>query len=1287
MDFQLQPLASGQSNSKGFITLKTEVKPFLAVVRKNGQYAYLRLDDGSSLSLSNFDVAGLAIKEGLKGYIYGERGVWRPGDPIHLTLLLEDKEKRLPLGHPIILELTDPLGNLKAKLKTKHDAKSMYAFDLPTDPEDLTGVWKASIRIGQTVFQKSLKVETIKPNRLKSELTFEKTYLSASDINLKAQLNTKWLTGVKAGGLKAKFEIQLVPSPTLFKGYSNYIFTDFSKNFDFEPQTIFENTLDPNGEALINYKMSKLGKLNGASGFLKAVISGKVFERGGNFSIARFSIPYYPYRTYVGLSLPEGDSRGMLLTDKDHKIDIVTLNTDGQKVNRENISVTVYKMTWRWWWDQSNNKANYVGSELRKKVFTSKVSTVNGIGSVNFKINYPDWGRYYVKICDKDGHGAGKVIYMDWPGWASKGKKGLGSAFLNIETDKESYKVGDNIELLIPSTKAGKALVSIENGSKIIDKFWVDTKESNTKINLKATAEMTPNVYINTTLIQPHAQTENNLPIRLYGIKGVDIIDENTKLYPEISLPQELRPSSEVALNVKEKNGQPMVYSIAIVDEGLLDLTNYKTPKPWSYFYSKEGLGVKTWDLYNDVIGAFGGQIERLLAIGGSDYYEKNKKPKPNRFKSVAIYLGPFFLDKNQTKKHTFKLPAYIGSVRAMIVAGYDSRYGSSDKTVPVRQPLMVLGALPRVLGPGEKVKLPVSLLATEENIGTVRIKIKTNGVVKLEGSSSKTVNSQEIGDIFIDFDLEVMKQEGNGKIYIEAESNKGKASHEIEIQSRNPNPLSTKLFDKVLMAGEAFEYDLKAFGTAGTNSAVVELSTLKSAKIEHRLNYLINYPHGCLEQTVSKAFPQLYVGELVELDKKQKTKIEKNIKEALKKIIAFQTSDGAFTLWAGNSQFNYWLTNYAGHFMLECKNKGYAVDKRVLKKWQKFQRQQANIWQKNKVGYNDDFVQAYRLFTLALSGGRPLGLMNRFKESNPKNPFSKWRLAAAYTLIGQKSIARSIIENIGSDSPKPAQHFDYHYSTPLREVAMILETLTLLGDKTKAFSLANNINELLAQDRWLNTQEMAYALLATSKFLINTKTNSNIQVELKEKGQIQDINSTFQIVRQSVSPEGALNFKNKGKGIVYLRIIQRGRALEDLNKADNRGLAIKVAYFDSNNKLVDPKKVAPGTDLTATIAITHKGFKTYKNLALTQIFPSGWEILNTRLNKSGSSKQNFDYQDIRDDRVLTYFKLAKGQTKIFEVQVNTSFKGHYYLPATLVEDMYDNTVYAKTEGQWVEVN
>ncbi len=1288
LDFQLQPLASGQSDSEGFITLKTEIKPFLAVVKKNGQYAYLRLDDGSSLSLSNFDVAGLAIKEGLKGFIYGERGVWRPGDTIHLTLLLEDKEKRLPLGHPIVVELTDPLGNLKVKLNTQHNAKSMYAFNLPTESEDLTGVWKASIRIGQTVFQKSLKVETIRPNRLKSEMTFEKTYLSASDLNLKAELKTKWLTGVEAGGLKAKFDLQLVPSPTLFKGYSNYIFTDFSKNFDFKPQTIFESTLDPSGKASINYKMSKLGKLNRASGFLKAIISGKVFERGGNFSIARFSIPYYPYRTYVGLTLPEGDSRGMLLTDKNHKINIVTLNTDGQKVNRKNISVTVYKMTWKWWWDQSNNKANYVGSELRKKVFTSKVSTINGLGSVDFKINYPDWGRYYVKVCDEGGHCSGKVIYMDWPGWASKSKKGLGSAFLSIETDKKSYKVGENIELLIPSTQVGKALVSIENGSKIIDKFWVDTKKTNTKINLKATADMTPNIYINTTLIQPHAQTENNLPIRLYGIRGIDVIDENTKLYPEISLPQELQPSSEVVLNVKEKNGQAMAYSIAIVDEGLLDLTNYKTPDPWSYFYSKEGLGVKTWDLYSDVIGAFGGQIDRLLAIGGSDYYEKNKKPKPNRFKPVAIYLGPFFLDKNQTKKHTFKLPAYIGSVRAMIVSGYDSRYGSSEKTVPVRQPLMVLGSLPRVLGPGEKVKLPVSLLATEANLGNVRINVKTDGVVKLEGSASKTINIQEIGDKFIDFNLEVMKQEGHGKIYIEAESNKGKATHEIEIQSRNPNPLSTKLYDKILMVGEEFNYDLQAFGTAGTNSAVVEFSTLKSAKIEHRLNYLINYPHGCLEQTISKAFPQLYVGELVELDKKQKIKIENNIKEALKKIIAFQTGEGAFTLWTGNSQFNYWLTNYAGHFMIECKNKGYTVNKRVLKKWQKFQRQQANIWQKNKVGYNDDFVQAYRLFTLALAGGRPLGLMNRFKESNPKNPLSKWRLAAAYALIGQKSIAESIIKNISSESPQPTQHFEYHYSTPLRESAMILETLTLLGNKTQAFTLANNINETLSKERWLNTQEMAYALLATSKFLINTKTNTHIQVELKEKGQVQNINSTFQIVRQSVSPEGKLYVKNKGKGIVYLRIIQRGKALENLNKASSQGLAIKVAYFDSNNKPIDPKKVAPGTDLIAAIAVTHKGLKSYQNLALTQIFPSGWEILNTRLNKSsGSSKQNFDYQDIRDDRVLTYFKLGKGKTKIFGVQVNTSFKGRYYLPAILVEDMYDNTIYAKTEGQWVEVN
>ena len=188
---------------------------------------------------------------------------------------------------------------------------------------------------------------------------------------------------------------------------------------------------------------------------------------------------------------------------------------------------------------------------------------------------------------------------------------------------------------------------------------------------------MTPNIYAHVTLIQPHAQTLNDLPIRLYGVQSLSITDPATKLEPVIKMAAELRPEAPFTVKVSERSGKPMAYTLAVVEEGLLDLTRFKTPAPWSHFYAREALGIKTWDMYNEVIGAFGGNIERLLAVGGDDELKMPEEKEVNRFKPVVKFLGPFHLEAGKTATHSLEMPQYIGSVRTMVVAAKDGAYGS----------------------------------------------------------------------------------------------------------------------------------------------------------------------------------------------------------------------------------------------------------------------------------------------------------------------------------------------------------------------------------------------------------------------------------------------------------------------------------------------------------------------------------------------------------------------------------------------------------------------------------
>ncbi|RZK83603.1 MAG: hypothetical protein EOO98_17390, partial [Pedobacter sp.] len=340
------------------------------------------------------------------------------------------------------------------------------------------------------------------------------------------------------------------------------------------------------------------------------------------------------------------------------------------------VQIEVYKTQWRWWWEQDNQYtyANFTQNQYNKLVETHQVNLSNGKGNWNLRIDEPEWGRYLILVRDVNGgHVTGKSVYVDWPGWAQReqGANPTEASMLSFTANKEKFIVGEDITLTIPTGKDGRALISIENGSRVLKTFWIDTKAGQTQYKFKAEKDMAPNVFANITLLQPHAQTVNDLPIRMYGAIPLSVEDPQTILKPTIKMLDKIKPERENTITVGEQNGKAMTYTIALVDEGLLDLTRFKTPDPHGAFYAREGLGVKTWDLFDYVLGAWGGNLERILSIGGDGSINKNLNPaKANRFKAVVKFMGPFTVGKGESKTHKFKLPQYIGAVRAMVVAG-----------------------------------------------------------------------------------------------------------------------------------------------------------------------------------------------------------------------------------------------------------------------------------------------------------------------------------------------------------------------------------------------------------------------------------------------------------------------------------------------------------------------------------------------------------------------------------------------------------------------------------------
>ena len=1289
-DFQEEKIATLTTNGEGKIETDLLRKPFLLVANRGTERGYLKLSDGLSLSMSNFNTGGARVERGLKGFLYGERGVWRPGDDIHLNFILEDKEDNLPSDHPVVFELIDPSGNTKQRIVRTQSVDGFYNFKTQTLDADPTGNWTAKVSLGGAEFNKRIKIETVKPNRLKIDLDFGVERLTAGTSSVSGDLNVKWLSGAPARNLKAEFDLFLNPVNTTFKGYPNYSFDDEAKNFYQQPVQVFSGEVNDQGYTKVNVK---LGDVQNAPGALMATFKGKVFEPGGDFSIDQFSIPFYPYSSFVGVKKPAGDRRGQLVTGKTHQMSVVTLDAEGNNIDRKGLSFEVFKLGWRWWWDSNQNDiANYVGTNYKKPVITKTINTVGGKANVDVSINDREWGRYYIRVTDPvSKHATGTIAYFDWPGWADDNNRPGGASLLAFSTDKEDYNIGEKVKINIPSNSAGRALVSIENGSRVVVSYWVETGKGDTNFEFNTTEDMVPNAYVNTTLLQPHAQTKNDLPIRLYGVVPINVSNPKTKIHPEISLPKVLEPESDVTVRVSEKDGRAMTYTVAVVDEGLLDITRFDTPDPWQNFYARQALGVKTWDLFDEVTNAYNGELTRLLALGGDGTSVKPESAKANRFKPVVVHLGPFKLEAGKTATHTFDMPNYVGSVRTMVVAGKDGAYGKAEIATPVRKPLMVLGTLPRVIGPGETVKLPVSVFAMESSVKDVKVSVKGNALLKNSGSAEQSLTFDQIGDQIIDFELEVSENLGVGTVEIVATSGSERATYKVEIDVRSPNPPVTDVIAKALQAGETWSESFEQVGMAGTNTAQLELSVIPPIDLGKRLGYLTSYPHGCIEQTTSAAFPQLFLADIMELSSERTAEVEANVKAAINRIAKFQTAEGGFAYWPGQSDDDDWGTNYAGHFLIEAKDKGYNIPSNLFRNWQGYQAQRARNWV--RFGrYNDDLLQAYRLYTLALAQSPELGAMNRLREDSNLSLEAKWRLAAAYAVAGRVNVAKELI----ASEPKAAQAKSnyYYYGSQTRDNAMILETLGLLKMQNEGITLLREVANELSADRWMSTQTTAYALLAVIKFSGVNQTSKGLRSSyVLNTGAAQKLETAkpLKVIDIPVqgTKAGSVKVTNQGEGVLFARIIKTGQPLAGQETAAANGLSVKVTYTDRNGKSVDPSQLSQGTDFFAEVSVFNPGTKgVYENLALTQVFPSGWEILNDRLNEipGAATVQNFTYQDIRDDRVYTYFDLRPNERKTFRVALNSTYAGRFYLPTVGVQAMYDNTINARVPGQWVEV-
>lgn len=1279
-NYQMQEINAVSTNGQGMAQLKAKQNLAFIVAQSGNQYAYLKLDDNKALSLSNFDVGGSEVQKGLKGYIYTERGVYRPGDTIHTAFVLNDLDNPLPKDYPIKLKFTDARGKLVYDETKLQGINNMYTFSLPTKDTDPTGNWNAEINIGAVTFNKIIKVASVKPNRLKINLDFKDDILSANT-PVKAVLSSNWLNGAKAQKLKAEIEMSLSADPQPFSKLKNFNFYDMTRSFNDQEIDFFKGQLNDAGVVDIqkNIEISP-----NVPGMLKLNFLTKVYENGGDFSINVSQKNLAPFEHFVGLNTP--DLKGRTYdTDVETLYRVLSVDKTGKPVASKALKAYIYKLDWRWWWNRGSDNLSKYQNSTSYRAYKTYDLTTDAKGEASFIVNIPqeDRGRFLIRVIDEEGkHAASDLVYY-YKNWWTNTEGNLAN-MLVFNLDKDQYKVGETAKVTFPSSKGAKALLTVENGSGIISRKWVDTQSGTTSLDLKVTEEFTPNAYVSLSFIQPHRQTENDRPIRLFGVVPLKVDNPDKRLSPKLKVPEKIRPETNYKVEVSEKNNRLMTYTLAVVDEGLLDLTNFSVPDIYEYFNRKEALGVQTFDIYDDVIGAYAGSVENIFSIGGGGSLTGAKNRKANRFKPVVSFIGPFEIKPGQSRSHELFMPNYIGSVKVMLVASdvKNERYGSVEEVIPVKKPLMLLASVPRKLSPGEKLSIPLTVFATEDQIKSVELKAEVSSGLKPVGSTKKTINFTETGDKIVNFDYEVVSSSSIEELKFTATSGKETAKYTLEIGTYNPNPIAQKTKNFELGPNKSLDITVEGFGTEGSNTAFVEISALPPMDLSRRLEQLIGYPHGCAEQTISRAFPQLYLDDIADLSFFQKQKIKVNVEKAIEKLNDFQLVSGGLSYWPGG-RVNEWGTSYAGHFMVEAQRKGFTIPVMFLNNWKKYQIDQARRWNENIYNRPSDYMQTYRLYTLALAGDADLASMNRLRNTKISNA-SKWRLAQAYAIIGQKDVARSLVQNASLVEIYDANQY-YTYGSTFRNQAMLLESLVYLED-ARMQQKAEDIALKLSSDDYLNTQETAFALVSLSQ-LLNKNGGKAMDIIFKGESGKTEKPIFSRDLELNKYGDAKLQLKNNKDTKLFVRLTQNGKPPLGASFAEQKNLSLSINYTDAGGQPRDVSQVRQGSEINATINIGNLSQTHLQHVALQYHLPSGWEVVDTSFTDyQTQAYAEANYTDIRDNEIRFYLDLEAQKTKTFTVKLNASYLGEYFLPGSQAETMYSNTYFARTKGVKVKV-
>ncbi len=1231
-------------------------KPRLVVVKKDEKTNFLYLDN----PIASYDILNVYsnIEKEYDSLIFMERSLLRPNDSANILVSVKNKALKSLKNEIVYLQFVDPTQKELFTKKVQLNEVGIAEYKFTSYNDYKTGKYRVNLFLGKSkIGYKEFYIEAFIPEKIEVKIDSLKDDFLAND-NIKFDLESKYLFGTPAKGLKYDMEIIANNSNFVSKKYKDYIFSNSLIEKMQAPIAVFNDTgvLNEKGFKSFDIKM-KLNKTTNS--MLKTNLIATVFDDGR--AVRKFKeVNVYPFDTIVGLKKESKNSIGV---NNPLKITPILLNpsTDTKSSDIQRLKIKVYKKYYHY----------YAGEEL-KEIDSYSINSDKDI-----VITPKESGTYYILAQTEQGQISVDTFYVSGWNYDPVNLKNKSSYKIDVKTNKDVYNIDETISIDIKTPILGNLLLTVEE-DEILEYYQFDLSKNTANIEIKMPKSIKKGVYIKAQVVRNTNSSNDIFPFRVIGSKYIKKNNYDKKIDVQISNKKLYKSGEEVKIEVKGNIKNNSYAVISAVDIGILNIINEKATDAFAYFNKDSRDNISLYDLYSNLQGI--NKLRSQSASGGGEILAEVKREKHlspdainERVKPLSFWSKIIKLDENSEGIFTFKLPNFNGEILIQSLIISEDKIGSSSKKTVVKDDIVIKPTLPRFLIKGDEVTIPIRLLNTTEEVQNIDLLLQvTSNLLLKEDKKSLVVNPKESQIVEVKAKaLEV----GLSKFLIKSSTSKDSFTNETSLYIKDSFDYKLESINRVIKKSETINLEVIDKKIQALNTSVnvlVGVDNSPFAKLSKASKDLIKYPHGCVEQISSKLLAMLMSEKFIDKnDSKLLFEREKFIKEGIEKLISRQRSDGMFSYWEGGYINNY-ASFYTMYVLAILKEYGFEIPKKVLDKaltvhWSLFEKDSKNL----------DFLIPYA----------KKNSVNKIYDNKlyGKSLASYIALAAAmkkYNYIEEyKSLIQLAKKYFKSYDMNRQREYSYSFYSPIKDIAVTLYLYSefINNDMNDEFAndLFRTVNSYISEDKLYSTQDKAFAMLALTSYYKNIDlSNKDINVTLKYEDKLKNIKDKYyeNIV---LKDNYTLSFTNSGSVVNYIVDINKPIDLAPTSKetATSKPLDIKAKIVNQNNEVIDYKAINLGDKLFMRVEVFSR--KRVDNVAVNIQIPSGLEIINPRLYKADNIKLkniNYrpDYEDYRDDKLLFYLTTTSKPIVMYIPLVATT-RGEFVYPASYIEAMYDS--------------